>query len=304
MKEWTRSTWNMLPFKSMPTQLTIKMVSASTFWWNSFPPEGGVSENLSPWAIIVGMEINFNKHCQLEFGMYLQTHEQSDNSMQSQTTGAIAKQPTGNEQGGYYFFSLTTGRRLNRNRWTELPMPSKVVDRVHFFARANEQGLSFGNRNGVPDDEDPFDSGGDSYNSDDDSDDEADDNSVDYDSDDNDDAVNNNATIPTAGVDDANNNAADNNNNNSSSDSLDSSSSGSSDKEDNNSDEGEDSSEDDDDNDSDDSGDNAGTDDAEDDNNDKNEPTADAQMSVEQAMDTQYGKRGTNHDLCPRCPRN
>jgi hypothetical protein len=270
MKEQTRSTWNMLPFKRMPTRLTIKMVSASMFWWNSFPPEGGVSETLSPRAIVVGMEIDFNKHCQLEFGTYVQTHKQSDNSMQFQTTGAIAMRPTGNEQGGYYFFSLTTGRCLNCNCWTELPIPSKVVNCVHFFACANKQGLNFGNCNGVPDDEDPFDSDGDSYNFDDDSDDGADDgddsddgadaDSADYDSNDNDDAVNNNATIPTAGVDAADNNAADDNNN-SLSDSLDSPSL---DKEDNNSNEGQDSSEDNNDNDSDDSGDNAGTNDAKD----------------------------------------
>jgi hypothetical protein len=32
MKERTRSMYNMLPFKQMPTRLTIEMVSASTFW--------------------------------------------------------------------------------------------------------------------------------------------------------------------------------------------------------------------------------------------------------------------------------
>jgi hypothetical protein len=90
MKERMRSKWNMLPFKRMPTRLTIEMVSASTFWWNSFPPEEGGSKTLSPRAINVGMEINFNKHCQLEFGTCVQTHKQSDNSMQSCTTGAIA----------------------------------------------------------------------------------------------------------------------------------------------------------------------------------------------------------------------
>jgi hypothetical protein len=90
MKECTRSIYNMLPFKKMPARLVIEMVSASTFWWNSFPPVGGVSDTLSPRAIVVGLEIDFIKHCQLEFGTYVQTHEQSDNSMQSRTTGAIA----------------------------------------------------------------------------------------------------------------------------------------------------------------------------------------------------------------------
>jgi hypothetical protein len=80
MKERTRSTWNMLLFKRMPMQLTIEMVSASTFWWNSSPLEGGVSETLSPRAIVAGMEIDSNKQCQLKFGTYAQTHKQSDNS--------------------------------------------------------------------------------------------------------------------------------------------------------------------------------------------------------------------------------
>jgi hypothetical protein len=182
-------------------------------------------------------------------------------------------------------------------------MPSKFVDRVHFFACANKQGLNFGNCNSVPDDEDPFDSNSESYNSEDDSNDEADGNSVDYDSNDNDDAVNNNASIPTAGVD-----AADDNDN-SLLDSLDSSSSDSSDKEDDNSDDSKDSSEDN--KDSEDSGDNAGTNDTNEDNDDnedkddnyndnENEPTANAQVSMEEAMDTQYGKRGTNPNLHPR----
>jgi hypothetical protein len=63
----------MLPFKKMPARLVIEMVSASTFWWNSFPPVGGVSDTLSPCAVVVGLEIDFIKHCRLEFGTYVQT---------------------------------------------------------------------------------------------------------------------------------------------------------------------------------------------------------------------------------------
>jgi hypothetical protein len=47
------------------------------------------------------------------------------------TTGAIALHPRGNVQGGYYFYSLTTRNRLNQNQWTELPMPSVMVQQVH-----------------------------------------------------------------------------------------------------------------------------------------------------------------------------
>jgi hypothetical protein len=182
------------------------MVSASTFWWNSFPPVGGVSGTLSPRAIVAGMEIDFLKYGQLEFGTYVQTLEQSDNTMQSRTTGAIAMRPTGNEQGGYYFFSLSTGQRLNRNRWTKLPMPNEVVDRVHLYAHNNERGLTFGTRNGLPNDNDPFDSDGESYDDGDDSDDGADNESVEYDSkdsdysDEDDDVDPVNTNLPITGV--------------------------------------------------------------------------------------------------------
>jgi hypothetical protein len=62
IKEQTRSMYNTLPFKRMPARLVIEMVLASTFWWNSFPPVGGVSDTLSPRAIVAGMEIDFLKH--------------------------------------------------------------------------------------------------------------------------------------------------------------------------------------------------------------------------------------------------
>ena len=100
MNERARSVYNMLPFKKMPSRLTIEMVSSSTFWWNSFPPVGGVSDTLSPQAIVTGLEVDYEKHCQLEFGTYVQTHEESNNTMTSRTTGAIALRPTGNKQGG------------------------------------------------------------------------------------------------------------------------------------------------------------------------------------------------------------
>jgi hypothetical protein len=71
--------------------MIVEMVYSSNFWLNCFPPEGGVSKTLSPRAIIVRMEeLDYSKHCQLEFGTYVQTHEDHDNSMASRTTGAIA----------------------------------------------------------------------------------------------------------------------------------------------------------------------------------------------------------------------
>jgi hypothetical protein len=116
-----------------------------------FPAQDGVSDTMSPRAIIVGLKLDYTKHCQLEFGSYVQVHEEHDNSMVSRTTGAIALRPTSNAQGGYYFFSLSTGCRLSRNRWTALPMPQDVIDRVHTLVRRSNanRDLTFAWRDGT-----------------------------------------------------------------------------------------------------------------------------------------------------------
>lgn len=70
--------------------------------------------------------------------------------MSTRTIGAIALRPTGNVQGGHYFFSLQTGRRVVRNRWTEVPMPIDVIKRVNAMAEnITLNKLVFGDRENV-----------------------------------------------------------------------------------------------------------------------------------------------------------
>lgn len=247
IKDRTRSIYNSLPFTRMPAMMIVEMVYYSVFWLNSFPALDGVSRTLSPRAIVTGSTVSYEKHCRLEFGSYVQTHEEHDNSMVPRTTGAIALRPSGNAQGGHYFLSLLTGRRLHRNRWTELPMPADVIDRVHVLARrsrADRAGIEFGNRyrDAIPGDNDSVSSDDDVddmsyYESEPDTDDDADD--ADEDDDDHDmpgnnyvddihvpagniDAVpiagvfdnNNLDDVPLAGVDEDNNNADNHGNDN------------------------------------------------------------------------------------------
>jgi hypothetical protein len=152
IKERARSVINMLPFERYPARMIIELIYYCVFWLNSFPAVGGISDTLSPRAIILGSTIDYATHCKLEFGTYVQTHEKHDNTMIPRTTGAIALRPTGNAQGGHYFFSLLTGRRLNRNHWTVLPMPADVVQRVGRLSRRplGLTALEFADRAGVP----------------------------------------------------------------------------------------------------------------------------------------------------------
>jgi hypothetical protein len=149
IKERARATYNMLPFKNIPPIMVIEMVKAAVFWLNSFPIDNGVSNHMSPRTIVTGHKVDYAKHCQYEFGEYVQVHEEHDNSMSARTVGALAMRPTGNAQGNWYFMSLSTGRILNRTHGTKLPMPSEVVNRVHAIARRQKAnpGLVFADRN-------------------------------------------------------------------------------------------------------------------------------------------------------------
>ena len=108
IKERARCVYNTMPFSKIPGRMVAELIYYCVFWLNTFPARDGVSDTLSPRAIVMGSNLDFNKHCKLEFGAYVQAHEEHDNTMATQTTGAIALRPTGNAQGGYFLYSLST----------------------------------------------------------------------------------------------------------------------------------------------------------------------------------------------------
>ena len=66
--------------------------------------------------------------------------------MQERTTGAIALQTIGNAQGAYFFMSLRTGQRLNRQSFTPLPLLQDVINGVHRLTHRNPKGLDIRDR--------------------------------------------------------------------------------------------------------------------------------------------------------------
>jgi hypothetical protein len=73
--------YNTLPFTNMPPCLVIEMAKHAVYWLNAFPHPDGVSDTLSPRTIVMGQTVDYNRHCKYEFGQYVQSHEQHDNSM-------------------------------------------------------------------------------------------------------------------------------------------------------------------------------------------------------------------------------
>jgi len=98
----------------------------------------------------MGTTINYDKHCRVPFGTYVQFHKQHNNSMVSHTSGAIALRPSGNAQGSYYFLNLHSGKRIIRNNWTVLLMPNEVINTIHQLAAACKKykGIAFMDKDG------------------------------------------------------------------------------------------------------------------------------------------------------------
>ena len=66
--------------------------------------------------------------------------------MQERATGAITMRPTCNIQWAYFFISPATGRRLNRQSFTPLPLPQDVINGVQILACRNTRGLDIQDR--------------------------------------------------------------------------------------------------------------------------------------------------------------
>ena len=151
IKDRTRSAYQMLPFRCIPRIMLIHLVKNAVLWLNAFPAEDGVSSQHSPRFLMTGRELEWDKHAVLEFGSYVQCHEEHSNEMIPRTMGAVCLGPTGNNQGGHWFMSLTSGAWISRHCWTELPMPREAIDRVTAIGRSQHMPdtVTYSNRHGT-----------------------------------------------------------------------------------------------------------------------------------------------------------
>jgi hypothetical protein len=97
VKEWTKSRYTMLPYCHLPQIVLIHLVKNAVFWLNVFPTDDGMSKKYSPCYIMTSQQLSYVKHAVIEFGLYVQTHEEHLNNMDQHTTGCICLVPTGNQ---------------------------------------------------------------------------------------------------------------------------------------------------------------------------------------------------------------
>jgi len=143
LKERTRCSVHTLPYKRIPRTVVKSIVETACRALNQFPAKDGASKHLSPLTIMTGLgNLDYND-LSIELGSYAQVYEDNNpkNTTKNRTTPAIALNRTGNAQGGYYFLSLVTGKRLSRGQWDELPIPDGVIAAVEQMALNEGQPL-------------------------------------------------------------------------------------------------------------------------------------------------------------------
>ncbi len=108
---------------------------------NLFLAKGGVSSYYSPHVLLGGRNIDFNKHCQVPFGAYVQAVQENNpkNTNAPRTIDAIYLRPVENIQGGHELMDLDSGRLITRPRVVEVPITNLVIKAVE--AMAEEQGI-------------------------------------------------------------------------------------------------------------------------------------------------------------------
>ena len=118
IKERFRAMYHRCPFAMWTKIMIIRGASEAVKWLNAFPPSGGISTTYSPHAIITGKPVDYNKHCNIRFGSYVQavTQNEPTNTPKERTIDGIFLRTLNNIQGGYEVMSLKTGKPVTRHQ--------------------------------------------------------------------------------------------------------------------------------------------------------------------------------------------
>ena len=105
---------------------------------NVCPNERAVTSDLSPAGIVEGRnnpDFNMNR---IAFGSYALVYSGTTNRMDSRATPAISLYES-NQEGGHYFLSLNSGKRLHSRKWVEIPISNYAESKVYDIATNERQ---------------------------------------------------------------------------------------------------------------------------------------------------------------------
>jgi len=131
-----RAIYHGLPYRLYPKLMLTALANTSVQNRNLFPQKDGVSNTIGCTTMMTGLPFPDVSYFALEFGTYVQAHDHptiTNNLNPSRASPAIALGPA-NRNGGYYFMSLSTGKRILRYKWDVLPISKIIIDIVHQLA--------------------------------------------------------------------------------------------------------------------------------------------------------------------------
>jgi hypothetical protein len=152
IKERFRSAFHRLPFNKLPKIMVKILAMECAKKLNFFPSRGGVSSYYSPRMILHQQNLDYNKHCSIAFGTYVQAHHEPDpqNAQLPRTLDCIYLRYTDNDQGGHHLLDLRTGSTIKRQTVTPVPITNNIIELVHQMATNDEMkdGLKIATKSG------------------------------------------------------------------------------------------------------------------------------------------------------------
>ena len=147
IKERARSVFQDLPYDRIPKIMIISLLERITRVLNTFPSNSSKIQQ-SPALLVEGRGPLNYKVPRVPFGSYAIIHAGTDNTLNTRGIPAIALRNS-NESTGHYFMSLATGKRLNSNKWTSVPLPDHAIASVEEMAKSEPKNPSY-------DEEEPY----------------------------------------------------------------------------------------------------------------------------------------------------
>ena len=92
---------------------------------------------MSPATIVEGRQNPRDDIPRIPFGTYALVYTGTTNTLDGRSTPCIALRES-NNNGGHYFISLETGRRIHSNKWVEMPITNTQINRVHELASSSD----------------------------------------------------------------------------------------------------------------------------------------------------------------------
>ena len=76
IKECFQAAFHCLPYTKISATMVKVLAMECAKRLNFFPPKGGVSKQYSPCMILHQENLDYNKHCSIPFGTYVQAHDE------------------------------------------------------------------------------------------------------------------------------------------------------------------------------------------------------------------------------------